>query len=427
MKRIILILMQSVLVFSYAFAQSQTGALIRIMVAPEKRDMVYKTGEKVTFTVAVYKFGHLVEGGTLHYEVGPEKMDPVMSSEVALKKGQATIEGGKMNMPGFLRCTVSYNENGETYTNSGTAAIDPHKIMPTTTLPSDFKDFWDTNLKKLSEVPLEPIFTLMPEKCTSETKVYHVSYNNIEGRMYGILTMPVQPGRYPAILHVPGAGIRPYGGALYGKNVISLEIGIHGIPVNLYESSLYNDLRNGALKNYNLIKLDDRDEYYYKRVYLGCVKAVDFLYSLPEFDGVNIGVMGGSQGGALSIVTAGLDKRVKFLASYYPALSDLTGYLHGRAGGWPHMFRDEKTNKKENIETSKYYDVVNFGKQITVPGFYSFGFNDNVCPPTSIYSVLNVIKAEKKISVYHDMAHWRYPEAYKEGEAWLFNNLGVME
>ncbi|MDH5605093.1 MAG: acetylxylan esterase, partial [Cyclobacteriaceae bacterium] len=90
-------------------------------------------------------------------------------------------------------------------------------------------------------------------------------------------------------------------------------------------------------------------------------------------------------------------------------------------------FRDEKTNKKENIETSKYYDVVNFGKQITVPGFYSFGFNDNVCPPTSIYSVLNVIKAEKKISVYHDMAHWRYPEAYKEGEAWLFNNLGVME
>jgi hypothetical protein len=47
----------------------------------------------------------------------------------------------------------------------------------------------------------------------------------------------------------------------------------------------------------------------------------------------------GSQGGALSIVTAALDSRVRGLAAYYPALSDVTGYLHNRAGGWPHMFR----------------------------------------------------------------------------------------
>ena len=155
------------------------------------------------------------------------------------------------------------------------------------------------------------------------------------------------------------------------------------------------------------------------------VKAVDMIYSLPEFDGESLGIMGGSQGGALSIITAALDQRIKYLVSYYPALSDLTGYLNGRAGGWPHLFKDEFTNQNEKIETSKYFDVVNFAKQITVPGFYSTGFNDNVCPPTSIYSAYNSVKAEKQMSLYLDAAHWQYPEQDSEGMDWMLNKLGV--
>jgi cephalosporin-C deacetylase-like acetyl esterase len=70
------------------------------------------------------------------------------------------------------------------------------------------------------------------------------------------------------------------------------------------------------------------------------VRAVDYIFSLPEFDGSTIAVTGGSQGGALSIVTAGLDSRIKYLAAFYPAMCDFTGYLYGRAGGWPHMFNE---------------------------------------------------------------------------------------
>src|SRR5690554_7541409 len=104
------------------------------------------------------------------------------------------------------------------------------------------------------------------------------------------------------------------------------------------EPSVYVDLGAGPLYGYMKSNLDDKDNYYYKRVYLGCVRAVDFIESLDKFDGNTIGVTGGSQGGALSIITAGLDSRIDYLAAFYPALSDLTGYLHGRAGGWPHMF-----------------------------------------------------------------------------------------
>src|SRR5690606_26072145 len=99
------------------------------------------------------------------------------------------------------------------------------------------------------------------------------------------------------------------------KGVITLQIGIHGIPVT-DEAKLYTSLSAGALKGYPFFNLDDRDQYYYKRVYLGCVRAVDYLFSLPEFDGGNLAVWGGSQGGALSIITASLDDRVKGLVSF---------------------------------------------------------------------------------------------------------------
>jgi cephalosporin-C deacetylase len=231
--------------------------------------------------------------------------------------------------------------------------------------------------------------------------VYHVRLDNIQGKIYGILCKPKKPGKYPAILTVPGAGVRPYEGDINNaaKGYITFQIGIHGVPVNL-PPSFYGELFAGPIREYWTINMDDRNNYYFKRVYLGCVRAVDFITGLDEFDGQNLAVQGGSQGGALSIITASLDNRVKYLAAFYPALSDLTGYLEGRAGGWPHMFRNEFTNKKEKIEVSKYYDVVNFARFVEVPGWYSWGFNDNVCPPTSMYAAYNVIKAPKELHLF---------------------------
>jgi cephalosporin-C deacetylase-like acetyl esterase len=159
---------------------------------------------------------------------------------------------------------------------------------------------------------------------------------------------------------------------------------------------------------------------------MGCVRAIDFVFSLPEFDGTNLAVSGGSQGGALSIITAGLDKRVKYLSALCPALCDLTGYLHNRAGGWPHMFNEANKSfnvKKDKIETSKYYDAVNFARLIKVPGFYSWGYNDLTCPPTSMYSAYNVITGPKELYVVQETGHWEYPEQIEKINNWLIDKL----
>lgn len=249
--------------------------------------------------------------------------------------------------------------------------------------------------------------------------------------MYGILCVPVKPGKYPALLRVPGAGIRPYNGdiATAEKGVITLEIGIHGIPVNM-DLNQYTVLSTGALLGYSSFNLEDRDKYYFKRVYMGCVRANDFLTSLPEYDGSTLGVTGGSQGGALSIITAALDPRVKFLGAYYPALSDLTGYFQGRAGGWPHLFNKDNVNTestKDKIKTTGYYDVVNFARLLKVPGRYSWGYNDATCPPTSMYAAYNVITSPKTLALFQDNGHWQYPEQREDMEMWLREKLNVAQ
>jgi len=265
----------------------------------------------------------------------------------------------------------------------------------------------------------------LPDLCTSRTNVYHINLRNINNsRFYGILSVPKAPGKYPALLNVPGAGIRPYGPDRRSEEgFITLSVGIHGIPVNL-DQVVYDDLRSGALSQYWTTKLDDRDNYYYKRVYLGCVRAVDYIFSMEAFDGENIAVNGGSQGGALSIITAGLDPRIKYLAAFYPALCDLTGYLHGRTGGWPHMFRDYDENTQPNwLKVAPYFDVVNFARRARAPGWYSWGFNDVTCPPTSMYAAYNVVEASKELNLFLETGHWTFPEQWEQANAWLFDQL----
>lgn len=402
---------------------------VNVIIAPSHADWTYTIGETADFDIYVLQNSIRLTDLTVEYEYGPEKLDPVKKGKLDLKKGNATLKVPGMKTAGFQTVKASVIVDGITYSNYTTIGYEPAKIEPTIKLPNDFKAFWDKEKAKASEVPLKPKMTLVPERCTDEVNVYWVEYQNeaIGSFMHGVLCMPKKPGNYPAVLRVPGAGVRGYNGDvnMASKGVITLEIGIHGIPVNLPAQTYWN-LGSGALNNYMSFNLDNRDTYYYKRVYLGCSRAIDFLYTLESFDKSRLAVTGGSQGGALSIVTAGLDERVKFLAPQYPALCDLTGYLHGRAGGWPHMFRDaNESNIQKKVEVAQYYDVVNFARFVKVPGFYCWGYNDTVCPPTSMYAAYNVTPGEKELMLLLETGHWLYPEEWNATEQWLLKKLEV--
>lgn len=412
-------------------AQPPAEKMIKVVVSPDQTNWNYKRGEHAMFTISVTKDTEPVHGCRIHYTVGPEMMPPVIEDSAVLHTGIKKIDGGTMKQPGLLRCSVTAEYNGNKYYGLATAAFDSELIETTTVLPEDFIQFWNEAKNKLASIPLDGKLKLLPERCTDKVNVYEANIQNFgydyTSRLYGILCVPKDPGKYPALIRFPGAGVRPYTGdvSTAEKGIITFEIGIHGIPVTM-GNSLYRDLNRSAFNKYPLLHLDHRSSYYYKRVYLGCIRAIDFIFSLSEFDGVNLAVTGASQGGALSIVASSLDSRIKYLAAVYPALCELTGNLHGRAYGWPYMFKDVRTPSRTDsvkIETSRYYDVVNFARFLKIPGFYTWGYNDTGVAPTSMFAAYNVITAPKELFIVQETGHWTYPEQDEKVMEWLLDKL----
>lgn len=420
------LLMAIMLMVTFSAFSQPAERLYHIAVFPENGAWTAQPGEKVKFNVSLTRCDVPQGDMEVTYDISEDMMTPHKKGKLKLKNGTGVIDAGSMKQPGFLRCRVYAKINNVDYQGMGTVGFSPEKLTPVTQQPADFREFWDKNFADARKWDLEPMMTLVPELSTAKVNVYHVSWvnNGWGSRMYGMLTIPKAPGKYPAILKLPGAGVRGYKGDVSHseKGVIILEIGIHGIPVNLRDE-VYTGLYNGPLKQYHSFNMEDRDRYYYKRVITGCIRGIDFIEQLPEYNGC-LATFGGSQGGGLSIIVAGIDDRVDALVSYYPAMSDMVGYTAGnRAGGWPHTLKDKKFHTPEIINTLSYYDVSSFAREISVPGFYTFGFNDMVCPPTSTYSVYNVIDAPKTLNIAETTAHYAYNEQGRDAWNWVLDFL----
>jgi cephalosporin-C deacetylase len=407
-------------------AQNSPAPIKRIafMLTPTASDWKYGLNQPAAVQVTVLKDDVPLADATISYEVGPEMLPADTKGTLVLKQGQGRLALGTSKQPGFRQLLVQTEYAGKTYSGQVKVGFAPELIAPTVPLPADFVAFWEQAKREAATVPLDAQLTYLPAQSTATVAVYLVNLQNYSKgqRLYGFLCKPRAPGKYPVLFSPPGAGVKaPSPTTAYAdQGFISFSSEIHGLSP-LLEETTYQNL-SAAFGDYPLHRLDERDHYYYKRVYLGCVRALDYLCSLPEFDGKNVLVTGGSQGGALTIVTAALDKRVTALAAFYPALCDLTGYLHGRAGGWPHLLNAAAAtanNTPAKLSTLSYYDVVNFARQLRVPGFYSWGYNDTTCPPTSVYAAINAITAPKTVVITPISGHWRFEETNQASLKWL--------
>ena len=414
MKRIINLLLLTITIIPVC-AQIR-GNSIEVSVTPDHKDWNYKTGETAEFIVNVRKSGTLLDNVKVDYEAGPVMYPDTKKTDVTLKDGTMKWKAS-MKTPGFYRLKVTAHVNGKDYEGLCTAGFSPEKIQPKAKCPDDFDKFWKETLERARWNDLDPTKRLLPERCTKDVNVYEVSFVNDKpgSRIYGILCLPVKPGKYPALLRVPGAGVRPYSGDVWtaSQGAITLEIGIHGIPVTM-EQNVYDRMLDGCLNNYWDTNLDNPDRNYYKRVVTGAVRAVDYIASLPEWNGTSCGVTGSSQGGFLSLATAALDKRITFLGAVHDAMCDYESEVEGIAGGWPHYFYNGE-KQEARIKGARYYDG----------GWYSFGYNDDVVPPNSSYGTYNIITAPKTLSVYQKTGHYWYQEQWDEWLEWLFKQMGL--
>lgn len=435
MKRNLLSVLCVVLLSLTAFAENYPyRSDVLWVTVPNHADWLYKTGEEATVEVQFYKYGIPQNGVTVNYELGGDMMPSEIKGTIVLKNGKAVILMGTMSEPGFRDCRMTATVDGKTYKHHIKVGFSPEKIRPYTQIPADFGDFWNKNKAELAKLPLIYTKELVKEYCTDQMDCYLVRLQvNERGQaIYGYLFYPkhAKEASCPVVLCPPGAGIKtikePLRHKYYAEHgCIRFEIEIHGLnpkmPTEDFKdiSNAFNGKENGYLNN----GLDNRDNYYMKRVYMACIRSIDLLVSLPEWDGRNVVVKGGSQGGALALVAAGLDPRVTACIANHPALSDMAGYMAGRAGGYPHFFRVAGMDTPDKLNTMAYYDVVNFARSIKVPTRMTWGYNDDVCPPTTSYAVYNVLQCPKEALITPINEHWTSEDTEYGHLTWMLNHL----
>ena len=391
-----------------------------VKVAINKKGGVYKVGEKAVFTISFLKDGKPFAGQKMGYFL---TKPGAISRELVLFT--STVKPHVVTVPmtkgGVARIEVAAREDSKkimTFTDSSgkkyrvTAAIGaiaaPETFKAGLAEPADFLTFWKNGKAALAKVPVK---ALERKKITYRNKrinVWDVKVQCLGDKpVSGYLAIPAGAKKksLPAIVYFHGAGV-------YSSSVspdykaITFNVNAHGIA-NGQKRDFYAKLRNAELKNYAHKASNDREKFYFRNMFLRVQRALDYVKTLPEWNGKDLVVYGGSQGGAQALVAGGLDPQVTLLYAAVPAMCDHGGILKGRISGWPRLIRAKggKATDPNVVKTAAYYDCALFAKYIKAESYLTVGLMDNTCHPTSVYAAFNNIRSKKHITVCPDKAH----------------------
>lgn len=296
--------------------------------------------------------------------------------------------------------------------------------------PADFDEFWRRTLDEAAEIPLDVRITRV-ETGLRTVDVYDVTFAGYGGHpIRAWLRMPrlAVGGRgggrglgesspLPGIVQFHGYGsgrghalddllwasagyahllmdTRGQGGGYAGGDT--------GDPVGSHGPTQPGFLTRG---------LESPETYYYRRVFVDAVRAVEVLRGHAEVDASRVAVVGNSQGGGIALAVAGLvPGSVAALHAQAPFLCDirratritdaapyheLAAYLATHRGSAERVF-----------ETLGYFDGLGFAARATAPAWFSAGLMDGVCPPSTAFGAYHVYRGkDKNISLWEYNGH----------------------
>ena len=293
--------------------------------------------------------------------------------------------------PGFYQVNLSWKADGSSGSfDPFNIGIDPEDIVSPQDKRPDFDEFWASTLEELASVPMDVVMEFSPEHSDSLRNSYRVEITSFGGeRMGGILCEPVKDGRYPVYVNYMGYGAEPF---WYDPS--SKPDAIEFL-VSVRDQGIFKGDNTGWMNR----GLDSKENYYYRGAFCDVVRAVDFVASLEKADTSRIFACGDSQGGAFTLISASLDRRIAAAAPAVPFLGDYRHY--SRIVRWPLWEVFEVADKlgidRETLfGTLSYFDVKNFTDRIECPVYMAFGLQDPTCPPHTNFAVYNMIKAPKK-------------------------------
>jgi len=404
------------------------GVAQEIVAKPTKASGVYDANERITWEVGIKGLPDKIQPpAEMHYVLKRGGLTQMKEGNLPLKDGKGTLET-ELAESGTVLADLRAKVGDKEIKWAAGAAVAPSKIELSAPKPDDFDAFWKAKVDELNSIPANP--QVEPVDGGKETVEYFkVQLDNIKGtHVYGQLAKPKGEGKYPALLIVQYAGV--YG--LPKSNVINradkgwlaFNIMAHDLPFDQPEA-FYKEKTAKELNNYMAIGNTDRETSYFLRMYLGCYRAAEYLATRSDWDGKTLVVMGTSQGGQQSLVTAGLHPKITAMIANVPAGCDVTGQRVGRAIGFPYWANEAKWKKNDKIvEVGRYFDACNFTQRASCPALVALGLIDETCPPAGVYAAFNQFKGPKEVVVMplsdHQGKRQNAQAAfYARSEAWL--------
>jgi cephalosporin-C deacetylase-like acetyl esterase len=395
-----------------------------VTATPDHADGIYAKGDKVKWTVDVAS-GERASLTALNYVILRDGNGELAKGTLDISKGPQTVEA-TIDQPCLLSiATVPDGTNnavlGKNKLTIGGALFAPKDIGPSVPAPADFDAFWESKLKLLAAIPVNPVLTpvepakLEAFKGAAETlDFYKVQLDNINGtHVQGQLARPKKGDKFPAMLIVQYAGVYPLDkGKVVGMaspGWLVMNIQAHDIAID-EPKEYYTAKSAGELKDYVHQGSESRDTSYFLRMYLGCARAVEYLTSRPDWNGKVLVVTGDSQGGMQSFATAALCPKVTHLMTVVPAGCDFKGPLATppRAFGFPYWISNwgpKERDMAKVTETAGYFDGLYFAERVKVPSLVGVGLIDETSRPTGVVATYNAIKAPKELVVMPGSDH----------------------
>jgi cephalosporin-C deacetylase len=144
--------------------------------------------------------------------------------------------------------------------------------------------------------------------------------------------------------------------------------------------------------------------YYYRRVMMDAVRAIEAAKTFDGVDTNRIAVTGTSQGGGLAIAAASLDSSVQIVM---PDVPFLCHYARATTISDAHPYNEISSFLKVHrhqieavYDTLSYFDGVNFAKRSKATALYSTALMDQICPPSTVFAAYNHHTGPKDIRVY---------------------------
>ena len=380
------------------------------------KNLLYQPGEPATFTLTAFDGdGKPMTVPLVKYTIAADG-GYKKSGELRPTAPEIVISTVAPDQPGFLRLVATAcSEDGKpmkTRMNywgnmrtvdlafDGGLAVEPEKIAQAVPEPADFDAFWAKQKQELAKTPLKVLEKKEVPSKDPAVVIYDVKIACPGKRpVSGILTMPkdAKEKSLSAVVLFHGYGVTGSGPRMdSGKTQIVFDINAHGIE-NRREASYYNDLKNGELKGYALSASENEnpENSYFKGMLMRLMRGLEFVKSLPEWNGKDFTVSGGSQGGFQAIAAAALDHDVTWCNAGVPWMANLGGVTKGRMGGFQPTW----------TPGLGYYDTANFAKRVKCPVAITTGTADYTCPPSSVMVVYNNISAPAKVEIWQAANH----------------------